>query len=638
MFLSQNIRAVIAAVIAASISSQPLLAQATNKAPPASTTHARSLIKHDHAESIYRRLVEAHWTPRTGLFRSFPDTHDLKLAQQASTYEQASMGLLAIRFGDLERARTLLEFYRQAWAAGPDQVGPRHGMHGLVNFYNADFGSEGLEKTIHVGPNAWVGLFAAKFANLTKDPNALQLALDIEYWIANVIPHQKGGVAMGLRDDPIGARWSGIYSTENNLSYYAFLTELLRSPALDKPTRVSITQERDQVEGWIVHVAYDSSRKRMFRGVNRDGADPIQALDTVTWLISAIGPRRLAARGIDPEVLLQNAAKTFEVIVGGRSGVDAADQAEADRSFADLRNHPEETNRPQNDHHRLIWYEGLGQYILAWTELAEYARQTGRPDQASAYLDKAEALTRQFDEAALPHALRQNAYPYATPGKFFRYGWGAPRESDNGPASSLIAGIWRCFAGLGLDPVAGREITSIVPVQGLGPPLQIQLAGRKTAVLYGTSEDMTTEAWKALNAGDWGHAIAQAEATIQEWSPQALYLQKNKMRDIGHLVDYGGEMADKKTIFNYWALNDVAAAYFILGQAHDHQGDYAKASRSFQQIVDHYSLAQIWDPKGWFWSPVEAVTNDYVLRDRTHYGWVVPQLFAQNAKIGKQPY
>src|ERR1035438_1553305 len=107
MVLSQNIRAVITAIIVASISSQPLLAQVANKVVPAATTHPRFLIKQDHAEAIYRRLVEAHWTPRTGLFRSFPDTHDLKLAQQAATYEQAAMGILAMRFGDLERARAL---------------------------------------------------------------------------------------------------------------------------------------------------------------------------------------------------------------------------------------------------------------------------------------------------------------------------------------------------------------------------------------------------------------------------------------------------------------------------------------------------------------------------------------------------
>src|SRR5579864_6432294 len=179
MFWKARVRRVFSCLISASISSQQLYAQPLRA----------SLIQPEHAEAIYRRLVEVHWTPRTGLFRSFPDSSDLKLSQQASTYEQAAMGLLAIRFGDMDRARQLFDFLKTTWTAGPEVFRSQPGAHGLANFYNADFGSEGIEKTVHLGPNAWAGLFAAKLANTSKDPQALQLALDIEYWIANVLPH-----------------------------------------------------------------------------------------------------------------------------------------------------------------------------------------------------------------------------------------------------------------------------------------------------------------------------------------------------------------------------------------------------------------------------------------------------------------
>jgi hypothetical protein len=213
MFWTPKIRAVLSTIIAFSLSSQPLFAQALAQPSLARATVTRTLIKREQAEAIYRRLVEVHWTPRTGLFRSFPDSVDLKLSQQSATYEQAAMGLLAIRFGDLERARSLSLFFRNAWDASPTQRGRRAGTHGLANFYNAEFGTEGIEKTVHTGPNAWVGLFAAKLANVTRDPEALRLALDIEYWMANVLPHEKGGIAMGVSDDPYGASWSRIYST-----------------------------------------------------------------------------------------------------------------------------------------------------------------------------------------------------------------------------------------------------------------------------------------------------------------------------------------------------------------------------------------------------------------------------------------
>src|SRR5258706_1007747 len=320
MFGNKKIRAVVAIMMSSSISTPPLPAEAL----PLTTA--------EHAEAIYRHLIEWHWTPRTGLFRSFPDSSDLKLSQQASTYEQAAMGLLAIRFGDVDRARQLLDFFKTAWTAGPEAFRSQPGARGLANFYNADFGSEGIAKTVNLGPNAGAGLLAANLANTAKDPQALQLAVDIESWIANVLPHSNGGAAMGLRDDPYGASWSQIYSTENNLSYYAFLTELLRSPVIEKAQRVAITQERDHVENWLVKVAFDPHRGLMHRGTNLEGKDATAALDTTTWLISAVGPQRLTARGIDPYLLMQTAEKTFEVTVAGHVCVDAADQQEATAS------------------------------------------------------------------------------------------------------------------------------------------------------------------------------------------------------------------------------------------------------------------------------------------------------------------
>src|SRR5262249_16080438 len=126
---------------------------------------------------------------------------------------------------------------------------------------------------------------------------------------------------------------------------------------------------------------------------------------------------------------------------------------------------------------------------------------------------------------------------------------------------------------------------------------------------------------------------------IQEWSAAAQYLQHQKMQEVGHLVEYSGDPRDSEKICKYWALNDVGAAYFILGQAQDRKGNYAKASRTFQQVVTHYSRARVWDTKAWFWSPVDAIPSDYVLRDRSHYGWVLPQIFAKDAsKLGKQPF
>ena len=48
----------------------------------------------------------------------------------------------------------------------------------MANFYNAFFGTEGIEKTVHVGPNAWAGLFAARFGNVTHDEEEVRVVDD----------------------------------------------------------------------------------------------------------------------------------------------------------------------------------------------------------------------------------------------------------------------------------------------------------------------------------------------------------------------------------------------------------------------------------------------------------------------------
>jgi len=568
-----------------------------------------SLLTAVRGQAIYRHLLEHHWIPDTGLFASFPDSQDARLAQQASTYEQAAMGLLALQIQDRNRAETLLQFFKQRWTAQP---------HGLMNFYNADFGTAGIEKTVHVGPNAWVGLFAARMANRNENTDARQLALDIAYWIATGVPHHHGAVAMGISDMVHGAPWAHIFSTENNISYYAFLSELLKNKTLDAGQRQLFAEERSHVENWLLNVAFDKTTYRVRRGEIPSGIDAINALDTVTWLISAVGCARLAERGIDPERLLNTAASLFEVSVDHHQGVDPADQAEADLTFIQDHAIQREAKRPATDHHRMIWYEGLGQYILALTATAQFLKTNGQLKPAQALFEKAKMYQVAFDANAVASA-NNVAYPYATPGRFFRDGWRTPAPAAQGPASSLIASVWRIFSGLAVDPLSGHSLLPDTTLQ-ITLPKRIQIAPRMVSIYYGTSEDMTTRAWGYLNTHHYDQAIEQAKATIQEWSDWAAKLENQKAREAGGLLPYTGEVREKQAIFNYWALNDVAAAYFILGKAYDEKENYLQANEAFRQIVQHYSLAQIWDPKGWFWSPVEAVTNDFVAKDPAHYG------------------
>ncbi|OGR92265.1 MAG: hypothetical protein A2992_06550 [Elusimicrobia bacterium RIFCSPLOWO2_01_FULL_59_12] len=599
----------------------------------------KPFIQAARVEAIYHHLVKNHWVPETGLFISFFGTQDRKLVQQASTYDQAAAGILALRLGDIERARGIFHFFRSAWLEGPLKSG-REGVSGLANFYNAEFGGDGIEKTIHMGPNAWAGLFAATLGNVTQDKEATEWALKVAHWAAQDLAHSGGAVAMGPMHGADDVPWPKIYSTENNLSYYALLAELLRAPALEAADRQWLEAEKNNLEDWLVTTAFDRLAYTMNRGMNPDGVDRIRALDTITWLISALGPERLNARGIDPDRLMLQAQESFEVSVNGLAGVDPTDQPEADLTFTLI---TEEViprgaaPRTAENGHRMIWYEGLGQYINALNTMAHYSEQAGRPEKALAYTEKALLLTEQFDQAALPNHAAGAAYAYATDGKFFHDGWYPPMDAADGPASSLISAVWRCYAGLGIDPLAGKDIAG-VPAVDISAPKIARVNRPRPSVLYGASDDMVIQAWQHLQQGDTDRAIQQAQATIAEWSEWALKLQEKKARKVGHLVEYSGLPEQRKEIFSYWALNDVAAAHFILGKAFDQKRHHPQAAGAFQQIVQNYSLAQIWDPRGWFWSPVTSIGEEFVSADPRHYGDILPQMLAASPNIGNQPF
>ena len=58
------------------------------------------------------------------------------------------------------------------------------------------------------------------------------------------------------------------------------------------------------------------------------------------------------------------AEASFEVQLGGRTGVDAVDASEAAITYGQHEKNSEgHLSRSAEGRHRMIWYEGLGQYI-----------------------------------------------------------------------------------------------------------------------------------------------------------------------------------------------------------------------------------------------------------------------------------
>jgi len=532
---------------------------------------------------IYQDLLQNHRVKNTGLFLSFPETRDHKLSQQASTYDQGTVGLLALKMGDDETVESLLKFFNEQW----DQAAGGTGHGGLANFYNAYFGTTGIEGTAHAGPNAWIGLLAARAARLNGSRTGRDLAIKIAHWIKDDLPHRSGIVAMSNQVDPLGTPWPSVFSTENNISYDAFLSELLKLP-LANEDKLTFAREQKDIEHWLIHVAYQPESNTVLRGINPRGPDRTPALDVYTWLFLTLGPQRLHQEGIDPEAFLRKAADLFETRVDDQIGVAATTEGQ-----------------------KTLWYEGTGHYILCLKFLEQFSgNRAGR--------EKIERLTRSFDlGSVIPDRIPPRC-PYTTPGK--------------DPSPALISGVWRAFIDMNYNPLRDDSRTRYSRKN----PEQIMLwralgieGDTDRMVRYGTSQEMMNQVWAydQKNRGD--DALREAYALIEEWSALAHEQQHRKKERWGGLLSYTGNPKQREEILSYAALNDVSAACLMIGKIFHEQGNDYQAKVAFNQIFEHYSLGQVWDAQGWFWSPAQTAFKDYIQVYPQFYGFMTPAMAAE---------
>lgn len=148
-------------------------------------------------------------------------------------------------------------------------------------------------------------------------------------------------------------------------------------------------------------------------------------------------------------------------------------------------------------------------------------------------------------------------------------------------------------------------------------------------VRYGNSEEMMSQIWTAVRENDSEEALLEANALIQEWSLQAQKEQETKKQHLGGLVSYNGNPRLRDEICSYAALNDVSAAFFVMGKILHEQGRDEQAKLAFNQIFEHYSYGQVWDPQGWFWSTAQSAFKDYIEAYPKSFGLVTPTLAAE---------
>lgn len=113
-----------------------------------------------------------------------------------------------------------------------------------------------------------------------------------------------------------------------------------------------------------------------------------------------------------------------------------------------------------------------------------------------------------------------------------------------------------------------------------------------TNIDYGdyTSATLVGKAWVSLNGQNFESAIIYADKCV------SLYMKEAKEQQ-SSLNSYPSEA----TAFDYWALNDVGTAHFILGEAFHGLGSPEQAGEHYQKVLTEYSFAQCYNSQGFFW-------------------------------------
>ncbi len=110
-----------------------------------------------------------------------------------------------------------------------------------------------------------------------------------------------------------------------------------------------------------------------------------------------------------------------------------------------------------------------------------------------------------------------------------------------------------------------------------------------------SSQTLTTKAWEAFAQKNYDLVYAYTGKCIELFSAQAAEMQASLTAP-----------APADTASSYWALNDVGTCLYIRAQAYEAQGKSKEALADYKKLMNDYSFAQTWDPKGWYWRPADA--------------------------------
>lgn len=115
------------------------------------------------------------------------------------------------------------------------------------------------------------------------------------------------------------------------------------------------------------------------------------------------------------------------------------------------------------------------------------------------------------------------------------------------------------------------------------------------------SSTLTTKAWQSLSLKDTQGVLDYTNKCVEMYSADAVKMQAS-------LKDYPA--GTPQEIFAYWAVNDVATALFIQGEAYRKAKDFDKAKAAYNRVINEFSFGQAYDPASKsFWKPAEAAAE-----------------------------
>jgi len=381
------------------------------------------------------------------------------LQSQCFIYD-LSLCIIAYSLGkDFESAKRILSILEKNFYIG------KEGKIGLFNSYRTDRYANDTEVLVmgidgdrmHAGPNIWVGLAAYQYMVLSKDKSFYPLCLEIIKWAIHQLHHRvlvdgsRGGISMGYG---WGHDWQKIYSSENNIDYFALLnlvendysnnelSGIIRSSAL---RLIEVQEEKRSVGQWLVHEVYDKNLGLLYAGHNQTGLDKTKALDTATFSILGIGPEKLFNLGINPDRLIDSAEKFLKV------ETTIKEQKIEGFDFTDTEGHGQ--SRPA-----AIWLEGTYQMILAYQQMADFYQNN--LVECKKYQDKYTKLLQNIETFIEIGDCEHQVPSYTTLNPkedeiimTFKGDWEIQRGLEHKRVPSIASTVWRQLAAMKFNPM-----------------------------------------------------------------------------------------------------------------------------------------------------------------------------------------